>query len=196
MRCFLSALLTPYLYFRALSSGQRFVYSFFQDPSLSEPLAVQLCASWLTSFFDNPKLEELYIRGCSDISELEKLSGLKVFSFWNADISDLSYISSLHKLNDLEVRTSNDLDCRNIDQLCELEKLEIFGDLLSNYQSIADLPKLSYLSIQVDNYNLFDLSFIKQSDSIKKVTLWKVPEDKQQSIKEEFENSGIEIKFK
>lgn len=145
MRCFLSALLTPYLYFRALSSGQRFVYSFFQDPSLSEPLAVQLCASCLTSFFDNPKLEELYIRGCSDISGLEKLSGLKVFSFWNADISDLSYISSLHKLNDLEVRTSNDLDCRNIDQLCELEKLEIFGDLLSNYQSIADLPKLSYL---------------------------------------------------
>ena len=146
-------------------------------------------------FFDNPDLEELYIRGCSDISGLEKLSDLKVFSFWNADVSDLSYISSLRALNELELRTSNNLDCENIDQLCELERLEIFGASLSEYQLIADLPKLSYLSIQVDNYENFDLSFIKRSDSIKKVTLWEVPADKQRSIKEEFENSGIESKF-
>ncbi len=147
------------------------------------------------TFLDNPKLEELYIREGSDLSGLEKLSSLKVFSFWYADVSDLSYISSLSKLNDLELRTSNDLDCGNIDQLCELERLELFGKSLSNYQLIADLPKLSYLSIRVDNYDNFDLSFIKRSDSIKKVTLWEVPEDKQQSIIEEFEGSGIEVKF-
>ena len=147
------------------------------------------------NFFDNPDLEELYIRGCSDISGLEKLSGLKVFSFWNADVSDLSYISSLRALNDLELRTSNDLDCGNIDQLSELEKLCITCNSLGNYGSIVDLPKLSYLSIRADNYDYFDLSFIKQSDSIKKVTLWNVSADKQQSIKKEFENSAIEIKF-
>ncbi len=147
------------------------------------------------SFFDNPNLEELYIRGCSDISGLEKLSGLKVFSFWNADVSDLTYISSLHKLNELYLYTSNDLDCGNIDQLCELEKLCIACNSLSNYESIGDLPNLRFLSIKLENYDNFDTSFINRSNSIKELYLDSVPADKQQSIKEEFEGSGIEIKF-
>jgi hypothetical protein len=147
------------------------------------------------SIFENQNLEELYIEDCSNLYELKKLSGLKVLDLRNSDISNLYYIISLHELNTLHICTSNDLDCENINQLRKLEKLYITCNSLNNFQSVTDLPKLRYLWILVNDFDNFDISFIKQSDSIKELHLRNVPEDKQQSIKEEFENSGIEIKF-
>ncbi|HCJ40559.1 hypothetical protein [uncultured Ruminococcus sp.] len=147
------------------------------------------------SIFENQNLEELYIEDCSNLSELKKFSGLKVLDLRNSDTSDLSYIISLHELNTLHICTSNDLDCENINQLKKLEKLYITCNSLNNFQSVTDLPKLSYLWILVNDFDNFDISFIKQSGSIKELHLRNVPEDKQQSIIEEFEGSGIEVKF-